>query len=824
MAIPRLYIRDVDDKTIATLDSGDYFDDTLTRYLSGKASVLEFSIVKNEGDYEMYSAGKKISFRYEDEDFWLSMMIADQDETILTITAVSLNLELNNETAGPYKASKAMTFKEYLETTVNFDKTITIGINEVSDKKIINEWTGSSTLLARLFSLANVFEAELEFETKLNANGSLKEIILNVYKAHSDNVQGLGTDRRSKTFRFGHAINTVRKTEDISDIYTAIRPVGKDGLTIKDVEHEVVDENGNILYATYKTAKPGFQDPNKIYAPQSRDNFPSTLSEDNDHWIVSNPDATDYSSPEALYGYALSQLKANCVPQTTWEISGYIDARIGDTIRVADDGYKPEIYLDARITEQTISFTNPSQNKSTFSNVKELQSQVSANLLDEMNKLIEANKVYTCTISTDNGIIFKNGEGSTTLTAIVRDSAVEVTDKFSIEWFKDGVFLDIGAEITVNASNADGKSVYKFVAKKADETVAGMYEVTVTDVSDGKKGDPGTSPIITPNEDGTITIVDDEGTKVTPDLTGPQGPPTGITESETIPTDPYVGMLWKNIGEEPSYIPNATYRWNGSTWGLYLFTAENISASKLSAITANLGTITAGVINGITINGSEFNSNYKNLPIEGSDGITGSTATGTGRLDNELTFDGTIDTTHNFSTSYGPTGLLGTIKRNADGHLVGFGLSAIGGLSLHDDDFIEYGNVSLGYQDLITVRSTAITANSSQFVAYDSGTNAPLASRQGRIVQIKGAFKPVVSIPKANAQNEYLMGILPVWARPKDYINFLAQASGGNIYLCVVNTNGQITMSRYRNGGAYADLAVGAWLNIATVYAAGDIV
>ena len=490
LEIPRLYIRDVNDKTIAALDRGDYFNDTLTRFLAGKASVLEFTILKNEGDYELFSAGKKISFKYEGEEFWLNMMITDQNEKELTVTALSLNMEFNNETVGPFSA-KEWTFKQYFDNMLNMDYSLTLGINEVSDKKISNEWTGTSTLLARLFSLATVFSAELEFVTELNPNGSLKRIVLNVYKEHSDTIQGLGADRRNETFRFGKDIKTVRKNEDASGVYTAIRPYGKDGLSIASIEKEIFDENGKLLFATYKESRLGFNDPAKIYAPQSRDVFPSTVTGNTDKWTVKETDEMEYSTAEALFGYALGELKKNCVPKTEWEIEGYIKGRIGDTIRVADSGYKPEIYLDARITEQTISFTKPSQNKSTFSNVKELQSQVSTDLLKEMEKIIEENKVYACTISSTDGVTFKNGEGSTILTAIVRDSAVEVTDKFSIEWFKDDVLIATEKEITVNASDVDGKTVYKFVAKKADGTVAGMYEVTVTDVSDGKDGEKG---------------------------------------------------------------------------------------------------------------------------------------------------------------------------------------------------------------------------------------------------------------------------------------------------------------------------------------------
>lgn len=90
---------------------------------------------------------------------------------------------------------------------------------------------------------------------------------------------------------------------------------------------------------------------------------------------------------------------------------------------------------------------------------------------------------------------------------------------------------------------------------------------------------------------------------------GEKGDPTGIISQATVPTNPYVGMLWQNTGAS-GYIIGATYQWNGSKFNLYIFTADNIVATTLSAITANLGTITAGTINGVTINSSEFVNPY----------------------------------------------------------------------------------------------------------------------------------------------------------------------------------------------------------------------
>lgn len=89
------------------------------------------------------------------------------------VTAYGLCLELTNEYVDAYKATRAMSFAEYVNA-YGFEKSFIIGRNEVSNKKITHEWTGSDTVLARLYSIANVFDAELEFVTQLNDDYSLK--------------------------------------------------------------------------------------------------------------------------------------------------------------------------------------------------------------------------------------------------------------------------------------------------------------------------------------------------------------------------------------------------------------------------------------------------------------------------------------------------------------------------------------------------------------------------------------------------------------------------------------------------------------------------
>ena len=70
----------------------------------------------------------------------------------------------------------------------------------------------------------------------------------------------------------------------------------------------------------------------------------------------------------------------------------------------------------------------------------------------------------------------------------------------------------------------------------------------------------------------------------------------GTYTSDTAPTQPFEGMLWKNTGTSGGYIQNAIYQWNGSEWTLYYFAVANLDVKKLSAITSDMGELTAGSI------------------------------------------------------------------------------------------------------------------------------------------------------------------------------------------------------------------------------------
>lgn len=626
----RIAILSANNTPVAFMDNGHkksmhYWNDELREYLQGAANTYTFTVNAKHPDAQHIKAGNKVAFTYKGKSYYLNIVNTDQTEKTITATAWSLSFELINEDAGEYKAGKAMSFEEYL-AVFDAERTLKLGLNEVSDKRITNEWTGTTTVLKRLFSLANVFSAEIEFETVLNRDYSLKEIVLNVYRKHSDTDSGVGEYRNDIVLRYGKGITGIRKTTDAEKLYTCIQPTGKDGLTINGLDKKEYDENGNIEY---------FTDGAIIRAPQARDRFPSNIVNKADAYILMRKEY-DTDSKDKLYSMALSDLKTASEPVVTYEVDGYFDTNIGDTVRMQDQEWTPVLYLQARVSEQIRSLTNPKTAKTVFTNYKELTSEISDDLIKRMQDLISKNKVYTCSISTNNGIIFKNGIGSTTLTAYAYNNGVDVSGNLEIRWSKDGTEFYVGRSVTVNAEDVDTKAVYSFVATE-NGIRRGYYEVTITKVDDGAPGDPGKngddgkdgvgiesvtkyylasekSTGITVSSPGwtdtkqdmtetkknlwsydLIRYTNSTETKTTPVIIGVRGDngetgDSGIIISPTPPENPKVGQLWQTASGEP------IKRWDGSKWAIYYISVENLNVETLSAIAANLGTVTAGLI------------------------------------------------------------------------------------------------------------------------------------------------------------------------------------------------------------------------------------
>ena len=342
-----------------------YYDELLHTYLEGSAALFEFTVQANPTTANLVQVGNKVSFIYQNKSYYFNIFQTEQTEREITATCYGSNFELLNELAPAHESTEGQSIEYYLNLFITSPGAIEIGLNEVSEKRIAAKWTSQDeTLLARVFSLANIFEAEIELVSVLKDNYTLDKIVLNIYNKHSNHFQGLGQNRQDISLRYGNDIDNIKRTVDISELYSQILPVGKDDggnpIFIHSVEiDEWIDGQHYVSKAGLDTME------NK----SAWERFPSSIKTG---YILYRVD-TEYKNVADLAGYALRKLQDISQPKVTYEVEGfYENLNIGDTVPLHDEAFDPPLHLKARVTEQEISWSNIDKCKTTFANYREL--------------------------------------------------------------------------------------------------------------------------------------------------------------------------------------------------------------------------------------------------------------------------------------------------------------------------------------------------------------------------------------------------------------------------------------------------------------------
>lgn len=530
----------IDNDKQATLN---YFNDSWTRYLETGSSTFDFTVFKKaiisdvgrKRAYNYLNEKAFVSFQYKGKTYLHTIRKIEENEQVIKCYGINLNLELINEYANPYKAPKAMTFKEYCDAMdlLNFTF-LKIGVNEVSTQKISAEWEGTDTKLNRLLSLAKKFGAEIEFDTHLNADSSIKSFVVNVYHENDDNHQGVG--RVSPTIlKYGKNLKALTRTVDKTNVYNMIRPTGKDdqGNTV------TISGLGAWSVNNSKGEREFYQAGEGLYAPLSMQMYPAAFTSGTmgDQWIRKDM-TVESSNPEVIRSTAYRELKKNCYPAVTYEAEGFADLEIGDTVQVYDDGFSPVLLLEMRVSEQTISFTNPKNNKTTFSNAKALENLLSQGIQERLDRMIEDAKPYTVKVSTNNGTAFKNGQGQSVVTPTLMKGNRVINSGW--RWVVNGEIKATSPTYIVKAADINQTMVLTIAAWIDNQEVA-SEQITFLNASDGLKGDKGD-----PGRDGVAgkNGVGLQSTVITyaSSSSGTNAPSTGWASS--VPTVPPGQYLW----------------------------------------------------------------------------------------------------------------------------------------------------------------------------------------------------------------------------------------------------------------------------------------
>ena len=569
-----LTIHDANLQKVAFVDNSkqstlNFYNDTWTRSLQTGSSTFEFTVFKKaiksdtptQKAYSHLNERAWVSFKYHGKSFIFNVMQVEENEQTIKCYCENLNLELINEVANPYKATKAMSFAEYCEAMDLLNYThLSIGNNEISDYKRTLEWEGQETKLARLLSLAKRFDAEIEFDTQLNADSTIKKFSINVYHENDDTHQGVGRIRNDLQLKYGKNITSITRRVDKTGIFNTIRPKGKRRVkngTGEEVE-EVVTIRGLDEWKKYN--KEGvcefYQRNESLYAPISMQLYPSTFSHGtaDDQWTRKDF-SYDTDNPKELRRLAYNELKKHCYPAITYEVDGFVDVEIGDTVKIHDAGFNPLLVVQARVTEQKISFSNPASNKTIFSNFKALENQLSDGIQEALERLFEQSKTYTIKLSTSNGIIFKNQTGESVITPTLYKGGKLITAGVTWRWSLNGI-VTTGQTYTARGRDVSGVITLTVAAYIDNEEVA-VDEISLVNVSDGKngqkgdKGDPGRDGIAGKNGVGLKSTV----IAYASSTSGANAPDSG----------------W---GNSVPIIPAGQYLWTKTTWNYTDNTSE----------------------------------------------------------------------------------------------------------------------------------------------------------------------------------------------------------------------------------------------------------
>ena len=622
-----LTIHDMNLRQVASIDNDkqgtlNYYDDSWVRYLETGSSTFDFTVAKKllSADsaltriHNHLNEKAFVSFEYGGRTHLFTVHKVLENERSIEVNCINLNLELINEYANPYKATKTMTFVEYCQVMdlLNY-ALLSVGINEISEKQLKLEWSNQETKLARLLNLAKQFGAELDFDTKLHADSSIKSFTVNVYRENDGEHQGVGRDRTDISLTYGKNIGSITREIDKTGIFNTIRPTGNmptvevedsgerhlssnrvknsdgsttetiirtasDGTKSKTIAHTKITKladktrittttttrSDGSIEQTVTTSKKGGPsntekriikppkkkekeaDPEKevltleglgdwsiknergevefyqrgqaLYAPLSMQLYPSTFTSATakDQW-TRRDFHFDTDEPNELRRLAYLKLKQHCYPAITYEVDGFVDAEIGDTIQIYDDGFNPALIVKARVSEQKISFTNPANNKTKFANFKALENKLSSGIQSAFERLFENAKPYIIKLSTDKGVIFKNGSGESVVTPTLYRGGKPIVTGVTWRWSLDGT-VSTGMKYLVRGSTIDRTSTLTVSAYIDNDQVA-IDEISFVNVSDGQNGQKGDK-----GEPGPKGPQGERGEQGAPGLQGLQGP------------------------------------------------------------------------------------------------------------------------------------------------------------------------------------------------------------------------------------------------------------------------------------------------------------
>lgn len=523
------------DRMYNVLDAYETDDYLIGQYVGSILETLDINVLTKSIHADLWTRGNYIMCQdKKGRKYWFTIY-DDEDglnDDVKSFSCYSGTIDIVSEEYPPISATQAQPFEWYFNRIFS-DTGITLGINEISGLSRKLEFTSENATNAEMlqFVLNGFDNAEAQLDVKFDGS-TPTELILNVYKRiGEEQPQAILSDEDD-------SLTDLTRKGSLSELGTCLdlegAEVDEKTITLAGKYYEEKDAAGNILYYSPKNLT-------RIFSVRAHEDYyvklPNKAHGEFDGYI-NRRYKSEAKTQDALWAEGLARLKKIDHAVVDYDAKGDINCGIGDNVQVVSHTMRPPVMVSARTTEYKFNDDDRSRNEYKFSNYVDLESDM-GDLTSIINK--------------------------------IKDQIVYVVDQSVMYCLADqGNTAPVTGWTNVNPGAVKGKWLWTRTKIDYSNGTSSVSEVPTYSAINGEPGKPGTSPIITPNDDGTITILDVEGEKVTPDLTGPEGKPgdKGIGIDGTKTKTDY------QLGTSATTAPTGTWLANppAVTVGKYLWT------------------------------------------------------------------------------------------------------------------------------------------------------------------------------------------------------------------------------------------------------------
>ena len=356
--IDMIYILDTNKKVVLTLNNESFYDYEYHTYLSTGADTFDFTVkddkdkIKTKYFVLFFRANKPRIFQI-DKISELEVM----GDTVKQVESNTVALELYNSQVRPCRLEGN---PKSIFSTILQDTNYKLGyVSPSTDNNIqaivVNETTDVYVLIQDAIKLFNI-EIDFRYEV-VNSQEGKYEMLIDIY---NDGEKGNKTYKRFET-----DINVygLARKQDSTEFCSGIIPIGKGGITIKDVYWDI--NRGDPLN------KPKGQD--VLLDPEAHNMFAN-----GNKYIIKTMEF-DADNPFDLCRRAyeklqeIKKIKFDYEVPVTLTSEEYENISIGDTVYVLSTKFNPPIQLEARISELILKENDSSL---VLSNYKEISTKI----------------------------------------------------------------------------------------------------------------------------------------------------------------------------------------------------------------------------------------------------------------------------------------------------------------------------------------------------------------------------------------------------------------------------------------------------------------